>query len=380
MPYHVVISRRILVFCVVILLLLLTAGIAYVYLPHAQIILSPTTYERPSQRQIILSSSAREPDFVRYVLPASVVERAIEETKTFQRPAEIVREDFSQGEVTLYNEHDEEQQLLPKTHLRHEATGVFFLTDSPVAIPPRSSARMRVTAKEKGASGNVAPGKFIIDKLPVSLQEVVYAEGTHSFVGGIVTDQPLREEELHRAQNELLAQAQGRALGELVAEAGGAVIHEELVHVETLESSSSAVVGTSPVDYSLRIALRARAFIIDDNDALSLTLLSLRSQTSPEEEFVRYDPSSFSLRTVRVDHDRGEAVVEGGLTGMFARKIEPTLFSSRNLAGLAESEVTEYFKQFPSVGDVSVHFSPFWVTTVPVRVGAVEIVVQNSTE
>ncbi len=351
-------------------------GWAYFYLPRAVITVHPATQAREVQQVILLSTNVDSPDFQRAILPARVVEKTAEESKTVERAHENLHDDFARGEVVLKNEQDEEQSLLPKTHLRHEASGVFFLTDGPVKLNPKSSARVAVTAKEKGGGGNVTAGKFIIDKLPVSAQSVVFGESSLPFTGGVASDKPLTEEEFKQAQQEVAQAAEQRARGELTSETKGAATKPELTRVTSEEATSSAVVGSPAVSFTVRQRVRVQAFIIDENDLLSLTLLKLRSAAQAEQTLTEYDPKSFSLNVERLDFERGEARVAGKLTGQFATNIEPTVLSPTNLAGRTEAEVTEYFQKFESVGRVEVQLSPFWVQTVPARAGAVEVVVK----
>ena len=81
---------------------------------------------------------------------------------------------------------------------------------------------------------------------------------------------------------------------------------------------------------------------------------------------------------IKRDIERGEAIVEGSLSGTFATKIGPTVFSGENLAGLSEQEVREKLTQLPGIGDVEVSFSPFWVKTVPSKPDAIEILVTSN--
>lgn len=348
---------------------------AYFYLPRAVITVHPATQAREVQQVILLAAQVDSPDFQRAILPARVVEKTAEESQTVERARVNLHDDFAKGEVILKNEQDEEQSLLPKTHLRHEASGVFFLTDGPVKLNPKSSARVTVTAKEKGARGNVPAGKFIIDKLPASAQSVVFGESSWPFVGGIVSDKPLTEEELNQAQQEVMRTAEARARGELTSETKGAATKPELTRITSEETMSSAAVGSPTISFTVRQRVRVQAFVIDENDLLSLTLLKLRSAAQAEQTLTEYDPKSFSLNVERLDFERGEARVAGKLTGQFVTNIEPTVLSSANLAGRTEAEVAEYFQKFASVGKVEVHLKPFWVKTVPARAGAVEITV-----
>lgn len=351
---------------------------AIIYLPRATVSLTPATSPRQGVKEMILSTQAQEPDFIHFTLPARLVERRVEAQETISRTGVDGFDDFAKGTVTLINQQDEEQPLLPKTHLRHEASGVFFLTDTAVRIPPQGEVPVGITAKEKGAAGNVAAGKFIIDKLPASTQSVIYATSQSPTSGGLAVQQPLTAAEIEQAKATMLESLRTRAGGELTAEAGGAPIRPDLVSLTPEVAEVSASAGSQTKDFTIHLRLAARAFVVDENDILSLTLLALRSATGTNEELVSYEPESFRVSISQADFERGEARVKGELTGLFSPKIEPGVFAADKLAGLSANEVREYLKQFPSVGQTEVKFWPFWVRSVPARPGATKIEVKNT--
>lgn len=349
-----------------------------VYLPKAQVTLQPVQEERGVEQQIILSAQAKEPDFVKSQLPIRIVESAAASEKTFTRGSGQEKEGLASGTVKLVNERGEEMELLPKSHLRHAETGVFFLTDKPARIPANGEITMPVTAKEPGVKGNVGPGRLLIEKLPATVQEVIYAESSQAFSGGIVVEEPLSELELNQAKDEVLQAAKEKAARELPLKAGGAFIREDLITFADEKTEASAAAGSKTNIYSVTAEAKARTAIVDDNDLLSLTLLKLRAAAGPEEEFINYDPQSFELDFVKTDFERGEIVVKGKLKGTFAKKIPATAFSGRMLAGLTLKEAQAALRDVPGVGEAKVELSPFWVTSVPGRPEAIEIVIGNN--
>lgn len=357
--------------------LVLGAIFLFVYYPTATVTVVPATYPRSVEQPIVLSSSATEPDFQRYLLPAKVVEHTVTESAEIEREGEEVTLDYARGTVRIINQQDEEQPLLPKSHLRHEATGVYFLTDEAVRVPPQGEVTVKVTAKEQGAQGDVPAGKFIIDKLPTSLQAVVYAQSDTPFSGGESLSNPLSETELEQQTEAVVAAAQSRARGELTAAAGGAQIRDDLITADVVSVTRSVEPGSRATSYTINAQVRIRGFVVDETDLLSLTLLALRALPAQDEEFVSYEPESFSLALTRADFERGEAVITGKLTGQFARKTSPSVYDPTKLAGRSEAEVREYFNQFEEIQTVDVSFSPFWLKTIPGRQGATEIVIEN---
>ena len=350
--------------------------LALVYLPRAEIILHPAAREHTAEQPIVLSRAAAAPDFVRYILPARLITVSATDEQTIVREGAASVDDFAKGEVNFVNSRDEEQQLLPKTHLKHEATGTFFLTDFPVAIPAKGSVRMTVTAKEKGAGGNVSPGRFLIDKLPEELKSDVYAESVVAFTGGVAVENALAEEEIARAKEAVFTAAQEKARAELSTQAGGVPLSPELMTFHASEEHVSAAAGSRTQSFTVRTTVEGQAFVVDENDLLSLTLLALRSGGSSEEEFVSYRPESFRVKIAQADFERGEARVIGTLSGLYASKVGPTLLDPAPLAGLSPEEVKAHLKDNQAVGDVEVALSPFWVRTVPGRAGAAAITVK----
>lgn len=378
MPTQLVLPRRTILWLLIIFAVAGGGVAGYIYLPAATITVQAREIERSVTQEIFLSVHADQPDFAKFVLPAQIVERTAEESKQVKRVGAKTSEDFARGSIVLVNDRDEEQQLLPKTHLKHVDTGVYFLTDTPVSIPPHNKVAMTITAKEKGDLGNVGPGRFVIDRLPESLQADVWGESEQPTSGGIIVESPVTAEEIGKAREELLETVRGRLLGELTAEAGGAALRPDLLAVELEEEMVSAQVGSKAREFNITVKVRARAFVVDENDLLSLTLLALRSNVEADEEFVSYAPESFDLAVTKVDFDRDEAQIRGTLTGSFASKVGPTVLSSDNLAGLSAGEVREHFRRYPGVGAVDVSFWPFWVRTVPARAKALEIAIKET--
>lgn len=364
--------------------LILAAGVAavvgslaFIYLPAATITISPAQSSKTVEQTILLSSTAQEPDFIKFILPAKTVEKTITSTKSFQRQGATV-EDFARGTVTLTNNSNDEQRLVAKTHLRHEGSGSMFLIQDRVAIPPQSKIDVAVAAEQKGAGGNVDAGKFIVDRLPESAQALVYGTSVLPMSGGLSVATPLSEEELQQATTSLENEVRQRALGELTAETGGAALRPELVTVTTEDKQISAQAGSTAQSFTITATLKAHGFIADDNDLLGLTLLALRAKADSDQEFVSHDPSSFKITVTRADFARNQANIDCSLRGTFAHSLNSTAFATQNLAGLSKAEVVDHFKQIDGVGDVQVALSPFWVTTIPSRADAVKVEIKNT--
>lgn len=347
--------------------------IAATLLSRATIAVHPKVAPRQLSKDIVLSSKTSSPDYLRFTLPASIVEKEIHIEKTFTQKSETVHDDFATGTVTLTNNQNEEQRLLPKTHLRHESSGIFFLIDERVVIPPKGTVTVHVTAKEKGSVGDVAPGKFIVDKLPAYTQTFVFAESDHAFSGGQAASNALTQDSINAAQQEVLSEAKQKAAGELTLAAKGRPVREDLTQLEVLSQSTSASLGSHALSYTASATVQARGFVVETHDIISLMTIGLRAETKSDEEFIAYDVSSFALAITRTDWKAGNARIAAKLTGTYAKKISPQELGRENLAGLSKQEVISRFAASSTIDHADITLSPFWVRSVPSKESQIRI-------
>ncbi len=378
MPTHFALPARGILLIVILLFGGAAALTASTLLPRASITVHPKTETKQVTKDILLEKDLAAPDYVRFILPANVVEEEISVTKTFENTGGAIVEDYAKGVITFTNTLDEETRLLPHTHMRHGESGVQFLTDKQAVIPPHGTLEMPVTAKEKGPAGDVPPGRFVIDKFSQGMQEAVYAESTAPFSGGQSTNTEITEEAIAAARQAVLEQAKQDAASKLTAKAGGAPIRSDLVNVEVISQSVSAAPGSRSVRYSANATVHARGFVIDIHDLISLMTLALRASVAPDEEFVSYDPESFAVEIAQTDWTKGQARIAASLTGTYAKKIGAGELASENLSGLSKEEVIERFLASSTIGSVDVSFRPFWVASVPSRTDQIDISVADA--
>jgi hypothetical protein len=373
MTWLITFSRPWLVVLALGAILITGLGLGALYLPQASITLALATEKREIEQPITLKAEA-EPDFRAFRLPAQIVTVEINKEQEFTRGQEKLEQGLAQGSVVLINKLNEEQQLLPKTHLRHEASGTFFLTDTPVAIPAGGEKLVTVTAKEEGEAGNVEAGRFIVDKLSVSTQAQVYGESKAPFTGGLIVEQPLSEQEIEDAKTKVRAAAEEEVRGSLTAAAGGAPLRPDLITLTTEEENISAAAGSKAYSFSVRLRIKARALVVEEANVLSLAVLALRTQAGEgKTELVRYEPESFTIKLVRLNWEKEEAQVTAKLTGIFMPKLPPLLLQGDNLAGLSRAEAETQLTKFAEVERAEIKLSPWWVKRMPARMGAIDI-------
>ncbi len=369
--------QRSITLIVIVLILAVVCIILMTTLPHVTITVHPKISQRTIKQDIILSSKATAPDYIHYALPANIITQEGNVQQTFTQQGGQITQGNSKGTVTFTNTQDTEQRLLPKTHLKYQQTGVMFLTDNPVIIPPNGTVDASVTAEQSGTSGDVAPGKFLIDKFSPGLQKVVYAESKSQFSGGEVGSSAISQQDIDSAKQTVLDAAKQQALDAIKKAANGADVRSDLLSVTTEHNDASVQAGSKAVSYTASATVQAREFIVDSHDIISLMTLALRANVAPDEEFISFDPASFSLSIGQTDWNAGQAQISASLTGTYGKKIGSTELSEDNLSGLSKQELINHFTTFPTIGTVDVQFWPFWVTSTPSRPNQINIEVAH---
>lgn len=361
---------------------LLVAGAAtltaFTLLPHATITIHPMQDTRKLTKDILLDGKTTTPDYVRFTLPTKIVEEELSVSKTFENGGGTPIQDFAKGNITFSNSQDSEQRLLPKTQMRHVDSGIIFLTDTPVAIPANGTLTVSVTAKEKGPRGDVPPGKFIVEKFARGLQEAVPAQSIAAFSGGESTDTEITQEALTSAQQTVLDQAKQDAVAKLSTKAGGASIRPDLINIEILSQNVSASAGSKALKYTAQANVKARGFVVDTHDIVSLMTLALRASVGSDEEFISYDTSSFTLTIAQTDWAAGQARVSASLMGTYAKKIGSGELATDNLSGLSKKEIIDRFSNSHAIGSVEVALSPFWVKSAPSKKNQIDIRIEQA--
>lgn len=369
---------------VVGLVILGVAGALYWFGPRATITITPTSVRHTTEKTITLRTGATQADYAESVVPAFLIEKSLEATETITRAGTSVKDGFATGTVALVNDGDDSISLLPKTRLRHEKSGVIFLTDRPIKISPHQTIAMSVTALEAGATGNVASGKFIVDKLPSEDQQRVYGKSDVTMSGGLVSDTPLTDSELKNAYDRLHTRLQQQLREELQAEAqtkfslvtintAGMQIRDGLLEVTLEADQANAAPGSLVASFTVSGRAHGRALVPDENALLTISLLGLRTATPTGTTFSSYDPGSVTVATVRRNFARGEAVVKSTIEGTFLRALDVNTFDAKTIAGQSSASVRELFLQHEGVEAVDVALRPTWFDRLPRRVGVITI-------
>jgi hypothetical protein len=277
------------------------------------------------------------------------------------------------GQAILHNNTDQDQTLIINTRLL-STEGVLFRMKKSTMIPAHGTARVEIYADVPGATGNVSSTRFSIPGLPLAKQAVIFADSESPTTGGVVSVGAVQKSDIDAATEAVRTALLDR--GKDVLMSGGAA-RQGVFALQQESIVSDVTVGTEVGQFVVRGTATVVAALYDVGalEAAATSLLTKRQVAGAD--------------ILTPSHDAPTATVDA--TSLTANTVKITLFhsgiatlnpESKALVksvffGKTSDEVRRYVLSLDRVKNVSVTFSPSWVTTVPSVDDHVKVIVKQ---
>jgi len=344
---------------------------AIIFMSSRRAMITIITKSEPLEVSSMVTIDARDSDGqVKGIVTSTVVtlEKMFFPTGTRTEDAQAV------GVVTLYNETNAAQALIPTTRLL-SAEGVLFRMKDRATVPANGSVDVEVYADLPGATGNIMPTSFTIPGLREDRQSVIYGKSTADMMGGVRTIGVVGEEDVRKAEEVLREELKtlgARVLSEKVgAEMSGLFDIDPVIYGEVsergLEADSFMLTGTTTVvgvwydDAELhRYAVDMLEKRVVDN---SQVLYSIELEPT-----ISLDSYDLDMHTARI------LVAHRGLVNIDQNSQE---LQKAAFFGKSEDEVKRYVMSLKHVEGVEIVFRPVWGRSVPYVAENIEIIVRE---
>lgn len=280
------------------------------------------------------------------------------------------------GTVLLVNKRPTPQSLIATTRLLSK-DGVLFRLVKGVNIPANGELKdVAVVADQPGSSSEIGPTTFTIPGLSGELQKLVYAFSEKPMAGAVTTQKVvsqvdidqgfsvLRDELIKRAETALAAQAVGKGL------TGSASLVKEDAR------STSVKAGDSVPSFAVLIKLTVTEVFYDKEKLDNLSLAALGANLPADMDLGSNDASSAQVTVQNADAAAGTATLNASASGQAVITGSSAVLDRSRVVGLDADTIKAYLKSFDSVSDVSVRFSPFWVSRAPTDKNHIQIIVK----
>ena len=365
-------------------LLLLVAGVAaYVFLPAAEITVTPRSEEiGPITLVVRADPEATAVDADEAVVPAQRLEVPAEVSQTFTTAGRRVEETAATGEVTFSNLDFTSANTVPAGSIVSTQSGVRFRTNGAVTIDRArlvglqivpTEADVGVTAVAPGPAGNVEPNTILTipaDEDPLTLKvrnRAATSGGTREEFPQIAqADVDAALEALRPQLDEAFAAAVDGGAG---APQGATPFPETAVLGEPAPTVDPATLLGQEIE-TFELGLRATGTVIavDDSPVEAIAETRLLSNVGADHRLV--DGS--------IDIDQGEPTVTAGEVSfpVQARAERVRLLDPADLlARIKGRTVDEAESILAAFGEVEIRTWPDWVTTIPGLDSRVTIVI-----
>lgn len=279
------------------------------------------------------------------------------------------------GTVKIINKYSANQALVATTRLLSKE-GVLFRTQETVTVPAGGSVEVAVIADQEGEAGNIPASTFEIVALWEGLKDKIYAESSEPMTGGLVNVSALSDAEIARIKKELQAQLVEDAVTKFQTDmttrvnlpTNAILLPKETFTVTVLSENANAEAGQEVTSVEVTEKLSVQGIVVDGarlNEFLQKNITDQLPKGAVAVTTPSLDNITFTLDNVTDTNGTiaGDLDIKTDYTNTIGTEHE--ILKKENLVNKTEQEVQNYLRGFKEVQDVSVSFSPFWVTKTP---------------
>jgi hypothetical protein len=380
-PYDAGVPFRKFIFVFLLVCVVVGAGVFYSALSRSSITIIPKSSVKEVAAEITVDGNLSYPDLDKGLIPGEI---KIREAEGQEKGIEVVSkkiDEFARGKVLIHNSTPYPQGIRQSAGLKPVGApeGVTFVTATRVMLPAKQSREVDVIATMKGAKGNLPPGKFELLNLDTKyMQDNLWAENKEKIEGGIREAKIVLNEDIERAYDELAKKMFKKTLEEMNRNIGeGKVVKEDSSHYTMVEKKATVVPGAEAESFDVNLKIEVQGVTINENDLQSIAEKKVQALGEANEEFVKYEPDSFSYNLTELNLTDKKAVLKAKVKGLFHVKLSSKVFDKKAIIGYNEQAIREHFSLYDNISGVEVTFWPPFRKTVPNVESRIEIGVKT---
>ena len=352
--------------------------VAYVVLPNALIVITPSIGDFEKNYFFTVTPEATGSD---EIPGARLVSEIVLEQSYAAQGKEEVLTDIT-GTITLVNNYSRSQPLVRTTRLLTE-DGILLRLDEAVTLPAGGSVEAAVYLDDNSVTTSVLEeGRLTIPGLWEGIQDRIYGEITTPLQGTTEVASIVMTDDITQAQDDLRAKAEAEVVKELTkALTSSQLVPEsvssewEPVIINAIDESwdiSEDLAGSSASTFSI-----AGTFVFE-GVFYNETLLSERvdDQLRKEANAQARNVSSSETRLTETDLDTPQTELLVIVSGKEKSVEKENFFEENPVAGLTKEEAIAYLSGLDGVEDVKIELSPFWVKKIPKN--KIDLVILNN--
>jgi len=343
----------------VALALIVGALVMYVAYAQATITVHPRRASVSTERVLTVTRTPQGAEEV----AGDVAEVTVAGERTGTPSEATVTDGIATGFVTLINESNEDQTLVPTTRLL-TPDGTLFRIRARVNVPAKGRLKTEVYADQPGPSGDIGPTRFTIPGLNAALQKLIYAESDAPMTGGQVSTGVVSQADIDQVETGLREELERQAKEELEKKLAGDW-SGRAYEIEDASRFQSAAAGETADGITIRLTITVRMAVFDRDKAVEIAAEDLRRALTSDRELVGVSADTAEFELEDADPASGTASLRVSVHGESRVSLESPLFDASKLRGLDLDAVQTYFQGIEGVEKIDVKFRPFWIKRMP---------------
>ncbi|MDP2692566.1 MAG: hypothetical protein Q8O88_02915 [bacterium] len=277
------------------------------------------------------------------------------------------------GTVTLYNDSELSQPLIPTTRLL-TSDGILFRLKDRVVIPAKGTIEADVYADEEGESGDIGPAEFTIPGLSEAKQKEIYAVSESPMTGGVRSVGILGASDMEKAEEAIVLALEQEGTKLLQKENPGLKGVFKLINSEF---NSNKDVGDEVFEFTLTGKAKVLGVFYKEADLQDIAEKALSRKAVDDTEIVQ--PSNDVPTVVIEDYNLSKetATLQLFYSGISKLNPESAQLEKNMFFGKTKDEVRRYLLKLDHVRSVDIKFTPAWIRTVPSVGEHIEIIVKE---
>lgn len=344
----------------------------YDILGSARIIIRPQKQDLDFQLKVSASSLVTSMDMDFNRIPGQRFNYKDEESGAFETTGQKDVAQKATGEITIFNKSSASQRLVATTRFK-SPEGLIFRIPQTITVPAavrvgaesilmEGSIKSTVYADRPGPEYNIGPSNFTIPGFEGTPKfEDFYAKSEKAMSGGIIgPSKVITESDFTKAQEKITAKLKEKILQALKDQAGELKVLDSTAIKFDLPITN-ANTGEAAEKLQMTISGAASIMAFRESDILelvknyvsqkgslellekSLVVKYLNPQNNADGSVMSFDIQAIGKATDKID-------------------VEKIL---KDVAGMKENAIRDYFKSIKEIESTRVILSPFWVKSIP---------------
>jgi len=343
-------------------------------LARATIIIHPKIEKKSNVISLAIDAKALKPGIANGILPGRIMESQGEITKDISDVSLRKTEDFAKGTVKIKNIWKKDFFLQKGAQLVQsespEAVGLdpknIFLLDNDTVAIAEGEVTASITAKNKGLTGNIDPGKFYFLRMSQWNRERIWAENEENFSGGEIETKVVSADDIARATQftaeELGKQEIEKLKNQIPADSK---LSPTLTRVEILESRASVAPETTIDNFQMFVRGKVSSIVYNEKDLKDTAVEKFKEQISANQEISEIDEKNIKYELSDISGMDGKADVKISIPAILTPKLPSKMLDKKAIIGYNEAALRERYAKFTEIESIEVKFFPFWVKSVP---------------